>query len=98
MQPALTVRGYGPLVGRPILKPLAVGPERRRKILAETARPDPEGGCHRDVGEGESPTDKEFAVGEFVAKSLHRGLETELDADNGPIAFLIFGRRAVTDG
>lgn len=92
----LSVRRHCAFASRPVLKPLAICLQRRRKILANTATPYPQGGRHRNVGQGERGTDKEFAVAELITNSVDRRLEPRLDAYGGPIALLIV-RRAEAD-
>ena len=89
---ALAVRLHRAFAGRPFLKPIAICLQCQGKILANTAIPNPKGGRNGNVRQGQTRPHKEFAVAEFIPKSVHGALEPGLDSDCRPIAFLIVRR------
>jgi hypothetical protein len=90
------VSGHGAFASRALLNPLAIGLQRRGKLLADTSTPNPQGGHNGNVGKRKTRAHKEFAIVEFITNSIDGALKPGLDSDRRPIALLI-GRRTETD-
>src|SRR5260370_22017443 len=72
------VSGHGAFASRALLKPLAIGLQRRGKLLADATTPNPQGGHDGNVGKRQTRTHKEFAIIEFNSNSVDGALKPGL--------------------